>query len=58
MQVLVTGATGLIGSAILARLHRDGHDLIATARTTGKVQHRASFARWIKKSRGPAFGRL
>lgn len=28
MRVLVTGAYGLIGSAVLARLHRDGHELV------------------------------
>ena len=35
MRVLVTGAYGLIGSAVLARLHRDGHELIAAGRSIG-----------------------
>jgi uncharacterized protein YbjT (DUF2867 family) len=47
MRILVTGATGLIGAACLARLHRGGHDLTATARATGEAQRRAPFARWI-----------
>jgi uncharacterized protein YbjT (DUF2867 family) len=32
LRVLVTGATGLIGSAVVARLRRDGHDVIAAVR--------------------------
>ena len=32
MRILVTGAYGLIGSAVLLRLHRDGHELVATGR--------------------------
>lgn len=32
MRVLVTGATGLIGSALCARLAADGHEVIATSR--------------------------
>ena len=36
MRVLVTGAYGLIGAACLARLHRDGHELVAAGRTLGR----------------------
>ncbi|HXW25700.1 MAG TPA: NAD-dependent epimerase/dehydratase family protein [Xanthobacteraceae bacterium] len=32
MRVLVTGAHGLIGSACLVRLNRDGHELTAAGR--------------------------
>ena len=32
MRVLVTGAYGLIGAACLARLHRDGHEVIGAGR--------------------------
>jgi uncharacterized protein YbjT (DUF2867 family) len=46
MRVLVTGAYGLIGSACLARLHRDGHDLTATGRSIAKAARRLPFARW------------
>jgi uncharacterized protein YbjT (DUF2867 family) len=47
MRVLVTGAYGLIGSACLARLYRDGHELIAAGRTIGEAARRQPFARWI-----------
>jgi uncharacterized protein YbjT (DUF2867 family) len=48
MRVLVTGAYGLIGSAVLARLHREGHDLSATGRRIAEAARRAPFARWIE----------
>ena len=37
MRVLVTGAYGLIGSACLARLHRDGHELIGAGRAIAEA---------------------
>ena len=48
MRVLVTGAYGLIGSAILARLHRDGHELIAAGRTLDEARLRFPYATWIE----------
>ena len=48
MRVLVTGAYGLIGSAVLARLHRDGHDLVAAGRALAQAQRRAPFAHWVQ----------
>jgi uncharacterized protein YbjT (DUF2867 family) len=48
MRVLVTGAYGLIGAACLARLHRDGHELVAAGRTLGQARRRAPYARWIE----------
>jgi uncharacterized protein YbjT (DUF2867 family) len=47
MRVLVTGAYGLIGSAVLARLHRDGHDLVGTGRQIGTAQRQFPYARWV-----------
>ena len=47
MRVLVTGAYGLIGSAILARLHRDGHELIAAGRSLDEARRRFPYAQWI-----------
>src|SRR5262245_33305983 len=47
MRVLVTGAYGLIGSAVMARLHRDGHDLIGTGRTVAHAQRQFPYALWI-----------
>ena len=47
MRVLVTGAYGLIGSAILARLHRDGHQLIAAGRALDEARPRFPYPTWI-----------
>ncbi|HZO44492.1 MAG TPA: SDR family oxidoreductase [Xanthobacteraceae bacterium] len=47
MRVLVTGAYGLIGSAILARLHRDGHELVAAGRSLDEARRRFPYATWI-----------
>ena len=47
MRVLVTGAYGLIGSAILARLHRDGHELVGSGRMIDAAQRQFPYARWI-----------
>ena len=46
MRVLVTGAYGLIGAACLARLHRDGHELIGAGRRIGEARRRFPFAGW------------
>jgi len=48
MRVLVTGAYGLIGSACLARLKRDGHALVGAGRNILEAQRRLAFARWIE----------
>jgi uncharacterized protein YbjT (DUF2867 family) len=44
MRVLVTGATGLIGSALAARLAKEGHHVTGVARRPGK---HPSVARWL-----------
>ncbi len=48
MRVLVTGAYGLIGSAVLARLHRDGHELVGAGRSLAEARRRFPYARWIE----------
>jgi uncharacterized protein YbjT (DUF2867 family) len=48
MRILVTGAYGLIGSACLARLHRDGHDLVAAGRDITVARRRFAYARWVE----------
>lgn len=44
MQVLVTGATGLIGSAVVARLYHEGHQPVACVRTPARVPAAAKVA--------------
>jgi uncharacterized protein YbjT (DUF2867 family) len=47
MRVLVTGAYGLIGSAVMARLHRDGHELVGTGRHVETAQRQFPYAHWV-----------
>jgi uncharacterized protein YbjT (DUF2867 family) len=47
MRVLVTGAYGLIGSACLAQLHQQGHELVALGRAVASARRRFPYARWI-----------
>ena len=47
MEVLILGATGLIGSAVAARLTRDGHEVVGVARRLGVETRRVPAARWI-----------
>ena len=58
MAILLLGATGLIGSAVAARLHRDGFEVFGVARSRGPEARRAAVARWIeldlRRIRGPA----
>ncbi|MPZ59093.1 MAG: NAD-dependent epimerase/dehydratase family protein [Rhizobiales bacterium] len=37
MRVMVLGAYGMIGSAVLARLHRDGHAVVGVGRSPGRA---------------------
>jgi len=48
MRVLVTGGYGLIGSAILAELHRDGHEVTGLGREVEVARRRFAYAGWIK----------
>ena len=47
MRVLVTGGYGLIGSACLAALHHDGHDVVGLGRDVTVAARRFPYARWI-----------
>jgi len=47
MRVLVLGAYGMIGSAVLSRLQRDGHALVAAGRSIATAKRRYPFAEWI-----------
>jgi uncharacterized protein YbjT (DUF2867 family) len=48
MRVLVTGAYGLIGSACLARLHADGHEMVGCGRSVAAARRRFPYAQWIE----------
>jgi len=47
MRVLVTGAYGLIGSAVLAQLHREGHQLVGAGRDLETARRRFPFCTWV-----------
>ncbi|HYG31293.1 MAG TPA: SDR family oxidoreductase [Allosphingosinicella sp.] len=49
MRLLLLGATGLIGSAVAARLSREGHEVVGVARRIGGVEtRRVAAARWVR----------
>jgi uncharacterized protein YbjT (DUF2867 family) len=48
MRILLIGASGLIGSAVAARLRRDGHDIVAIGRGGGPAARRVPVDRWIR----------
>jgi len=48
LRVLLLGATGLIGSSVAARLHRDEHEVVAVTRSRGPEAMRLPVARWIE----------
>lgn len=48
MRVLLTGATGFIGSAILARLKTAGHEVWAVTRRPGAAARRLPADRWLR----------
>jgi uncharacterized protein YbjT (DUF2867 family) len=47
MRVLVTGAYGLIGAAVLARLHRGGHEVVGAGRSLEAAPRRFPYAHWV-----------
>lgn len=48
VRVLLTGATGLIGSAVLARLQAEGHEVHAVVRRMGSPAKRLPAARLVE----------
>ena len=47
MRILVTGATGFIGSAVVGRLHAEGHEVHAVARAADRAARRLQAARLV-----------
>lgn len=48
MRVLLLGATGLIGSAVAARLSAAGHEVVGVTRGLDAAARRVPVARWIE----------
>lgn len=48
MRILVLGAYGTIGSAVLTRLHQDGHAVVGLGRSAAAAHRRFPFAVWIE----------
>ena len=48
MRVLVVGGNGLIGSYVVARLHADGHDIVALGRNLDAARVRMPWVRWVR----------
>src|SRR5712671_6842968 len=47
LRVLLTGATGLIGSAVLAALHGEGHEAVAVVRSAVSASRLPGAARCV-----------
>jgi uncharacterized protein YbjT (DUF2867 family) len=48
MKILILGATGLIGSAVVQKLLADGHDVAGVARAPDRARRTMPTARWIR----------
>jgi uncharacterized protein YbjT (DUF2867 family) len=48
MHILLLGGSGLIGSAVAARLRRDGHEILAVGRGGGPAERRVPVDRWVR----------
>ena len=48
MRILLVGASGFIGSAVAARLKRDGHDVTGVGRASGSDAARVPVERWVR----------
>jgi uncharacterized protein YbjT (DUF2867 family) len=48
MQVLIVGATGLIGSSIAARLLDEGHRVVGAGRSVASWERRMPGVRWLR----------
>ena len=47
MRILLLGATGLIGTAVAARLQADGHEVIGVTRSLDSLARRVPVTRWL-----------
>lgn len=48
MRILLLGATGLIGSAVAARLAAEDHELVGVTRALGSAARRVPVTRWVE----------
>jgi uncharacterized protein YbjT (DUF2867 family) len=47
LRVLLIGASGLIGTAVLARLRAEGHEIVAVTRSGGSADRWQFASRWV-----------
>jgi len=43
MKILMTGATGFVGTPLVHKLHKEGHELVIVSRNSEKIRARFSF---------------
>jgi uncharacterized protein YbjT (DUF2867 family) len=48
LRILLIGATGLIGSAVAARLKREGHEIVGLSRGEAAAARRLPVDRWVR----------
>lgn len=56
MRIVVVGATGLIGGAIVARLLAEGHDVTGIARDVRRAERAIPRVRWVSLDLSPRAG--
>lgn len=48
MKILITGANGFVGSALMSKLSENGHEITALVRSLDKVKNPSTKVKWIE----------